>query len=471
MLTATTRTLLALSLPLAFAGCAQLQPDAGLGRVQQETQTRLPAAALPALAWDRGPATAEQRRAQVQALLDEPLTADTAVRIALLNNGELQARFAELGLADADRVIASRLPNPALILARQVQGASVEINRSFLFDLLSLFTLPARRDIATRRYQESQLATAAAVMALATETRKAWYDAVAAAQTSRYLGQVKEAADAAAELARNMANVGNMSRRDALQEQAFYAEAAAQREEAQAAETAARERLIRLMGLWGQQTAFQLPERLPDLPRHPELRSEVEAIAMRDRLDVLMAKREIEGLAKSLGLTRTTRYINVLDVGYLNNSFNDQPHQTGTEVGLLLPLFDWGEARNARAEALYLQALARTRDLAVRARSQAREAYVRYRTAYDLAEAYRKVIVPLRKQIGEENLLRYNGMLISVFELLSDSRAQILSANAAIRAQRDYWKADADLQNALAGASPRFDALSLARLAQGASSH
>ena len=59
--------------------------------------------------------------------------------------------------------------------------------------------------------------------------------------------------------------------------------------------------------------------------------------------------------------------------------------------------------------------------------------------------------MPLRKRISDENLLRYNGMLIGVFELLADARAQIASVNAAIEALRDFWLAQADLDMALLG--------------------
>ncbi|MDT9071544.1 hypothetical protein RSW38_25760, partial [Escherichia coli] len=70
-----------------------------------------------------------------------------------------------------------------------------------------------------------------------------------------------------------------------------------------------------------------------------------------------------------------------------------------------------------------------------------REQYSAYRTAYDLARHYRDEIVPLRKTIAEENVLRYNGMLIGVFELLADAREQITSVSQAIDAQRDFWLA------------------------------
>ena len=98
-----------------------------------------------------------------------------------------------------------------------------------------------------------------------------------------------------------------------------------------------------------------------------------------------------------------------------------------------------------------MAALNRTAQLAVDASSQVRENYGSYRTAYDVARHYLEEVVPLRKTIAEENQLRYNGMFISVFELLADAREQILSVNQAIQAQRDFWLADAALQSALIG--------------------
>ena len=85
------------------------------------------------------------------------------------------------------------------------------------------------------------------------------------------------------------------------------------------------------------------------------------------------------------------------------------------------------------------------------ASSRLRESYSAYRTTYDLARHYRDEIVPLRKTMSEENLLRYNGMLIGVFELLADSRDQIASVMAAINAQQQFWLADAGLSAALIG--------------------
>src|SRR5216684_4046768 len=109
----------------------------------------------------------------------------------------------------------------------------------------------------------------------------------------------------------------------------------------------------------------------------------------------------------------------------------------------------WG--RGARAEALYMQAANRIAEAAINARSEVRETYHGYRTAYDVAKHYRDEVVPLRKQISDEMVLRYNGMLVSVFELLTDAREQVVAASAYIDALREHWLADADLQRAMTG--------------------
>ena len=95
---------------------------------------------------------------------------------------------------------------------------------------------------------------------------------------------------------------------------------------------------------------------------------------------------------------------------------------------------------------------AKLRQTAIQVRSHARESYQRYRGHYDLAKRQQDEMLPLRQFISDEMLLRYNGMLSSVFDVLTDTRAQALATHSAIQATRDFWLADADLQSLLAGA-------------------
>jgi outer membrane protein TolC len=437
------RSLVALAVSAALAGCASFSADGGRDTVRQLAQQRgvQPAAAA-------GSASADK---EIADRLAKPLSADDAVTIALLNNRKLQASYAELGIAEADLVQAGRLSNPTFSFSRLKSHEGVEIERKLMLPIIGLLTMPIALPLERRRFEQAQLRAAGDLLRIADDTRRAWYGAVAARQTVEYMEQVKTAADASAELARRMAAAGNWSRLQQQREQSFYADAVAQLARARQAEVAERERLTRLMGLWGSATAFQLPERLPDLPAAPRDIKDAESLAMSNRLDILMAQKELAGLSASLGLTRTTRFVNLLDLSYLRDTGADGERSTGYEIELQIPLFDWGGAKVARAEAMYMQAAQRAAAAAIDARSQVRESYSAYRSAYDLARHYRDEIVPLKKRISDEQLLRYNGMLISVFELLADAREQVTSVNAAIEAQRDYWIADAALQAAMTG--------------------
>ncbi|MDM5177295.1 TolC family protein [Massilia sp. DJPM01] len=426
-------------------GCASFSPDGGYAEVRQLAQQRT-SDTIPSTA----PGAASVER-QVGALLAKPLSAEDAVTVALLNNRSLQAGYAELGIAEADLVQAGRIANPVFSFGRLTSHDGVEIERKLMLPVIGLLTMPLTTRLERRRYEQAQLRAAGDVLRTADATRRAWYGAVAAQQSAEYMEQVKNAAEASAELARRMAVAGNWSKLQHAREQAFYADSVAQLARARQTRTLERETLTRLMGL-SSAAAFTLPQRLPDLPAAPREVVDAEAQAMNNRLDLLMAQKELAGLASSLHLTRATRFVNLLDLSYLRNTGATGERATGYEIELQIPLFDWGGTKMAKAEAMYMQAVHRAAGFAVDARSQVRESYGAYRTAYDLARHYRDEVVPLKKRIADEQLLRYNGMLISVFELLADAREQVVSVNAAIEAQRDYWLADAALQAALTGA-------------------
>ena len=432
---------------MVLGGCATFSKDGGFGAVEQIARERID----KDVKWQRDDNQRESVRATVKTLLASPLSADAAVQIALLNNPGLQSTYAELGIAEADLVQAGRMTNPHFGYLRTSEGGERKLEWALTFPIVDLLTIPMRTRIERGRFEQVKLAVAREMLGVAAETRQSWIVAVAAEERVRYLKEVKLAAEASAELAGRMEAVGNISRLGRMREQVFLAETIAHLDRATQAAVAERERLTRLMGLSGDDVAFKIPERLPGLPAgKPEIQ-DLEARAIAERLDVQAAIRESEGLAASLGLTRATRFINVLELGPAGTKEDLEPWKRGFEASLQLPIFDWGGARVAKAESIYMQALHRVAETAVNARSEVREAYSAYRKAYDTAIRYREEILPLRKEIAEENMLRYNGMLISVFELLADAREQIGAVIASIEAQRDFWLSESDLQAAFNG--------------------
>lgn len=391
-----------------------------------------------------------------QRLLSHPLDADAAQRLALLNNPNLEAALAALDVSTAQRQQMALWPNPTLGLGRVVEGQQVEIERLLRIDLWSLVTLPWRLQWQDRQLALGRLQTAQEVLRLNAEVRRAWVRAVAAQQTADYLAQVQEAAEAAAELGQSMVRAGNWSRLQQAREQAVLADIRAQLQRSRLQAQASREQLIRLLGLESGEL-LQLPAQLPALPDALQAAPDYEAQALRERLDVRAARDEYRHVAASLGFTRVTGYVSAFELGAGYNTVTTPGNRDSKrtfEIAVPLPLFDHGQARQARAEAQLRLGQARVREVAVLARSEARTRWQAWQSAWALARHYETEVLPLRRQLSDETLLRYNGMLLSVWDLLSETRSTLLSVNAAIEARRDFWLADTDLRLALNGTSP-----------------
>lgn len=314
--------------------------------------------------------------------------------------------------------------------------------------------MPTVLRMERERFEAVKLQVADRMLKLAADVRAAWTETVAAHEALRYRRQVAQAADAGAELAGRMVAAGNFSKLDRMREEVFSADAATQLTRAEASVSLARERLAKLLGLAAGPGAIRLPERLPDLPATAAAFDELEAFALAQRLDVQAAKRDAAATARALGLVKATRFIDALEFGPATLLEKDEATRKGFALSVEVPLFDWGDSKVRRAESIYLRSVSRVAGTALEARSAVRTAYARYHHAWQLAHRYRETIVPLRRSISEETVLRYNAMLASVFELLVDAREQIAAASGYIDATRDYWLAEAELRAALGGRLP-----------------
>ena len=441
------RACAALIVATIVSGCAWFAPDAGMGVVAGIADHELDKDVVAI----RTPDEAAAVRAAVRRLLARTLTADAAVQIALLNNRALQAAYNELALAEAQMVEGSLPPNPRISYMRIAGAGDLEIERSIVADILALATLPARSDIALVRFRQAQLAAALETLRLAVETRRSYYRAVAAQELVAFLAQAQSAAETATQLAARLGETGAMNKLDQAREQVFYADITAQLALARQAAASEREALIRWLGLWDGELRFRLPTSLPALPRRAQSLAAIEVEAVRRRVDLQISRLELDALARAYGLTQATRFINLLDAGYADKIETGAPIKRGFAVDLQIPIFDFGEVRVRQAEATYMHAVNRLIALAVNVRSEARDAYRVYRSAYDIAGHYQREVLPLRKIISDETLLRYNAMQIDVFALLAEARQRIAATTTAIGAKRDFWLASADLKAAVAG--------------------
>ena len=453
---------------LLLAGCATVDINQSVARANQE--------ARDFTSGNLNLAQSDAHRAAWQnsanALLAKPLAQNDAVHLALINSPAMQAMLAQSWAETASAAQAGRLPNPVLTLERVRTPTETEIGRMVAFGLLDLLTLPQRYRTANARIEQVQLQLTTDVVEKVTQVRQAWVVALAAKQSLTYAQQVSDSAEASAELARRMLAVGNFNKLQRARQQAFYADAAAQLANASHVATASREALIRVLGLTDLQAQqLQLPDRLPDMPASARTGEDVSSAASRARLDIRMAQAALNATAVAQGLNAITSFTDIeLSVIRNTNIERADGHRTnarGFEIAVRLPIFDWGGLQRDAMSAQMLVAANRL-DATVRAAgSNLRESYSAYRTTYDIAKHYRDEIVPLRKLIADENVLRYNGMLIGVFELLSDSRDQISSVIAAINAQQQFWMADAALQSSIMGKPMMMQSMGAASAASG----
>lgn len=444
----------AMTIAVTLSGCASFSPDSGMNVAAGIAAQELGKDAIAI----RTPEDATSARARIEDLLKRPLTADAAVQIALLNNLGLQAAYNELGIAEAAMVRASLPPNPRFSFSRIAGPLEYDIEAAIAADLLALATMPARSEIAADRFRAAQLRAAEETLRVAAETRRNYFRAVAAQELIGFLKEANAAAEAAAKVAGELAETGAMNKLDQARDQVFYEEGTAQLAAVRQQAASERERLIRSLGLWGNDLGFKLPNTLPALPRNLPPTPTVEQDAVSRRVDLQIARLELEALAKSYGLTNATRFVNLFQLsGLYKDEKENVPGEKvdfkdfGPGATVEIPIFDLGEVRVRQGEQTYLQALNLLGEKAVNVRSEARDAYRTYRSAYDIATHYQKKILPLRKSISDESLLRYNGMLIDVFTLLAEARQRILSTTAAIEAKRDFWIAKTSLQVAIVG--------------------
>jgi outer membrane protein TolC len=437
---------------LMLAACKTFSPDGGMSVAANIADRELNKDTIAIRTQD----DADAARARVRRLLKHPLTAESTVQIALLNNRGLQAAYNELGIAEAVSLRQSLPPNPSVSISRLSGSVETEIERQIVGNILALVTLPVRREIAADRFRQAQLAAALETLRVAAEARRAFYRAVGARELVGLLTQADSAAATSAQLAKRLGETGAMNKLDQAREQAFHAEVTTQFARARQRAAIERERLVRSLGLSENDLAFALPDALPALPRRAPVLRAVEQDAVSRRVDLQIARIELETLAKSYGLTQATRFINVLDAGYADKITKDKEtgeriRDRGFTVIFEVPLFDFGEARVREAEQTYMQAVNRLAEKAINARSEAREAYGAYRSSYDIASRYRRDVLPLRKTISDEMMLRYGAMQIDVFSLLNDARQRIAANAAAAEARRDFWIASVDLSAAIIG--------------------
>lgn len=441
---------------LGLGGCASLQPRESFPAVAQDVQARVGARVV----WNQGSEPDREVQDAIRDLLAKDMTADTAVQVALLNNRSAQATYEELGIAQAELVQAGLLKNPVFsVLARFPDGGKggADVELSVSQDFIALLSLPLRKKVAAAQYDAAKARVTGEIVNLSADVRQAFYRVQGAQQMVGMRRSVVAATGASFDARKRLREAGNITELELANEQALNGQAKVDLARAEAEMVRDREHLLALLGLWGPQANIRIAERLPDLPPADVGLDRIEALATRQRLDLVAAVKDLNVTYQSLGLTQQFTWLNGSELSVDGERGTDGSWITGPGLTLPLPIFDTGAAQVSIARSRIRQATARLYGLAVQIRSDARAARAEMLAARERADYYRTSLVPLRRKITQQTQLQYNAMIMGVFQLLQAKRDEIDAGRDYIEAVRDYWLARTDLERAVGGRLPESD--------------
>jgi cobalt-zinc-cadmium efflux system outer membrane protein len=450
------------TLLLLVTGCATFDQRAGFSDVSTVVEAR----SGKRVVWYRGSELDTHVDQDVRALLHDTLTVDGAVQVALLNNRTLQALYAELGVAQADLVQAGLLRNPVFDGAVRFLlsgGGPAKVDLSVALDFLDIFYLPLRKRVAAARFEAAKLQVAGAVLDFAATVQGAFYRHQANEQRLELLQTITQALAASFEVAQRLHTAGNITDLDLARERAVFEEAKVQLRAAESAGRQSREQLNTLMGLWGQQTTWQIDRRLPDLSAQALPFADLERPALQQSLALARARQRIIVAGEQVGVTRATALIPEASLG-AEAEREDGIWNVGPTVHFPIPLFDQGQARVGRAVTELRRAQQEYYALGVQIRATVRAVYERLQGAQDRALYYRDILLPLRERIVNEAQLQYNAMQLGVIDLLRTREQQIQAAVAYIDTLLDYWLARTDVGLLLSGRVPSLDGAAMGRM-------
>ena len=426
-----------------LTGCASLPADHGRGDVSR-------------LAAERGRAMAEVTDARnfTDAALRTPLTANTAVQLALLNNPDMRRQTARLGFAAAEVYDAGRLANPTFSLTRLAGDSSAgaalpQLTLGLAFNFTNLLFLPANRRFAEAEFEAAKMDVASAAMDLAAEVESAWYEAVCAHQLAQMRQAAARAQRASADLAQRHFEAGNISARALAVEKAAASQAALASISARGHAVEARSTLNRLMGLSAVRSQWALDARLAEpLAREDEVAT-LQKLALDSRLDLASLRRTAGAIAARFGLERRTRLIGGIEVGAERERDFDGALDAGPTLSLELPLFNWGGGRAAAAQAALDQAEAELDARVLDVSNQVQLAAARVQAARALAQEFKSALIPQQEAVVAQMQREQNYMLIGIFEVILAKRQEYDAYAGYIEAVRDYWSARTELTRAV----------------------
>lgn len=430
---------------LIAMGCSSAPKRDDMAKLAALSQERTGAS----VTWRQNEHADAEIRKEVRALVAKELSIDDAVKVALLNNPELQAHFDRLGAAVADVWQAGLLKNPSLVLSPRLslQSGTPTIESGIDLNLLDYFMRAARKRIAEAEALEAQHGVAQAIQNLAFETRSAYL----ALQTGLHKYRVEqlnfETAEDSVVMHRRLHAAGNISDLELSVEEANFSEIRVALQKTEIEVRLMRESLNKLMGLWGADLRWKISGTVAVLPADEGAFEGLEGKALENRSDVRALRAGLDYYREQLKAAESVRWVPQLDVG-VDAAFEEDAYKVGPHLQYEIPLFDQGDARIEKFVNLYRMRLRELENLAVHIRADVRASRDKMIAARQRVMFYHKQVLPQRARATELMQVQYNAMLAGIFHLIAARQNELKAEKEYLDAHREYFTARAELERA-----------------------
>lgn len=430
---------------VSVSGCSLVNTTESFKDIQLMTGEKINSK----IVWNQDEQKAKEVDIAVKKLLSKTLSVSDTVQIALLNSPSLQATYEEIGIAQADLVQAGLLQNPVFSIERRLSGKSLELD--IAQDFIDVLFIPLRTKVAENTLEATKRKVASEVIEHASKTKLAYYELQSHMQELEMLQKVSQVMDASASAAKKIFQAGNIIELELQNEQNLANEARIDLSLAENEIIQERERLNVMMGLWGSNIYWEIEKRLPNPSNEDPDGTGLERLAISERLDLAAERKELDAFGSSINLAGYGAMISQAVLSFHSEAEPNGDTTRGPSLEIPIPIFNQGDSQRAKALAVFRQKAAHFMQHGIEIRSQVRATFNKMKAARKRIAFYQKEVLPLKAKILEQTQLQYNGMFMSVFQILQTKRDQIEAGKNFIESLKDYWIARTELELAVGG--------------------
>ncbi|MBW2205894.1 MAG: TolC family protein [Deltaproteobacteria bacterium] len=392
----------------------------------------------------------------MDALLGNGLTRDEALRIALINNRDLQAIFEEIGVSKSDLVQAGLFRNPTISAFFRFpfhgSGTNIEIDGG-LFPLSDLWQIPFRKKVAEAHLERTMKKVEQTVLDTIRETKKAYdsvyYSRLTLTETETLLGKFIEIQ----KQVEKRRSFGFLKDLDVYQTQVLVKETEIVLQRVKMELALSKSHLHRLLGLGAEDINFEisLVQENPALSI-PHIGQAMDW-AKNQRLDIQMARLKTKEAEHKLGLEKVMVFKEVV-IGASYERDVDGDAAFGPGIDIQIPIYDQNQAQIAKAEFMVRRAEKQLQAILRKVREEIVHDLERIRLQQSTIRLIEHSILPLRR-----NALAYadkwvGAMQLNQLYLLEAQRGMLVSQLEHTRSLLELRNAHTDLEYHLGGKLP-----------------